>query len=68
MVHISTYLNNGVWRLPLSNHMDVMEVRRRVVSTQIHRSDYITWDDLHPKLVKLASIWTSFRDTGQVVG
>lgn len=53
LVPIHTYLRNGLWDLPTSDHVDVMEVRRKVSSVQIHSTDLITCDGI--KLITLKS-------------
>ncbi|XP_074361988.1 uncharacterized protein LOC141702189 [Apium graveolens] len=67
MVPISVYLRNGVWDLPSSNHVDIIEVRNIVHSVQITRYDAIYWDGLLTRTIKISDIWNSIRTSNDLM-
>lgn len=66
-IAINSYLRNGCWELPASNHVDLINVRNLVTSTQIFNNDCITWDGLTSSNVAISSIWQSFRAHAPIV-
>lgn len=63
---ISEYQCIGSWALPSSNYLDVMLLRQRAQSVQLHTHDHLTWDDLQCK-ISLGTIWNSIRINTVVV-
>ncbi|XP_074360957.1 uncharacterized protein LOC141701195 [Apium graveolens] len=67
MVPINVYLRNGIWDLPSSNHVDIIEVRNIANSVRICRSDVISWDGLLTRNIKITNIWDSVRASNALV-
>ncbi|XP_074361813.1 uncharacterized protein LOC141701996 [Apium graveolens] len=67
MVPINVYLRNGVWDLPSSNHVDIIEVRNIVNSVRITRYDAIYWDGLLTRNIKISDIWNSIRTSNDLM-
>lgn len=55
---------NHPWVLPISNQRDLIELRHKVVLTQVYSSDQIMWDGYHASLISLGTIWNSIRSRG----
>lgn len=64
---MGSYILNGVWNLPRSNHVDLMELRDKVSRTQIHSTDFITWNGVRKNNVSTSTIWQSFRNSSSSV-
>lgn len=58
------FLHDNSRDLPRSNHVDMMDLRRKIGSILIHHQDSISWDGLQAFKVQHSSIWCSIRDRG----
>lgn len=58
------FIQDRSWVLPTSNHVLIMDLRRRVTVIQIHSHDSISWDNYSAGNVNLSAIWGSFRNRG----
>lgn len=64
MAEVGTYIENHIWNFPTSNHTFINDLRRRVSSVQIHRSDSVRGDGLQASQIKISTIWNTIRDSG----
>lgn len=59
MEQVKHWMNNGSWELPTSNHVWVMDIRRKVGGVSIHHRDSITWND--NEVVSISVVYNTVR-------
>lgn len=61
---ISDFQHDGIWHLPSSNHLNVREIRTKIMEVSINSNDSITWDGFQSNQVSISTIWNSLRHKG----
>ena len=58
---VGEYIVNSSWNLPTSNHLDIIELRRRILPISIHSRDVISWGLISNNQVSVTMIWDFLR-------